>query len=203
MGKSKDSKTGQRYGTIATLSRLLGIGVQAIRSRVHKSGSAPILGKGKSGQFCDFYSEIEVRKACADLLASGLPEADGYGSLSINGVLYGTVASLSLRMGFSVLAVHSRVRGSKISSIRGKDKSGHVFEFYPEPEVRKACADLLASLPSPPKVDKDGFIYKNTETGKWVRKPKGARGRHRTNNQVQVRSRRPLKSNKGGRRRFG
>ena len=71
---------------------------------------------------------------------------------------YGTVASLAKKFKVSLGTLLSRISESGIVPIRGRDKSGRVHDFYPEPQVRELCADLLAPLPV---VGKSGFITLN------------------------------------------
>lgn len=62
-------KGGMTYGTINSLSRLLGVRDPTIRSRILKGNLKPIQGKDQGGHILNFYPFSEVRKLCADLIA--------------------------------------------------------------------------------------------------------------------------------------
>ena len=145
---------GVRHGTVKALAHSFRVGENTIRRRLHDSGISAVRGKNNRGNVCDLYPELGVRKLCADLLAL-LPVADEAGFIISNGVRHGTLRAFVRSMGISIPAIKPRLKNSAVVTIQGKDKNGHVLEFYPEPQVRELCADLLAQLPV---ADKSGYI---------------------------------------------
>ena len=146
--------SGVRHGTVESFARLLGISTAAIVTRLRSSCLKPIRGRLNGGQLVDLYPEPGVRGACSDLLAQA-PISDGSGFIEIGGVRHGTVVALSHVLGIAGPSIKVRIKRSGIANVIGKDRLGRLQNFYPEPRVREACADLLAPLPV---ADNDGFI---------------------------------------------
>jgi len=143
------------HGTISALSRLMGLSKPTLSSRIQKSDTVPVRGRGENGNPYDFFSEPAVRELCADLLDSSLVQVGEDGFAEINGVRHGTMESFAHLFGLSPTTISSRLYKSGAPMVRGKDKSKHVCDLFPEPAVCEACADLLVPLPV---ADKDGFI---------------------------------------------
>jgi hypothetical protein len=68
-------KDGVRHGTINAWCKEFSISERPIKRRLQKAKVAPISGRAASGRRCDFYSESDVRTACADLLDQSNPQA--------------------------------------------------------------------------------------------------------------------------------
>jgi hypothetical protein len=134
-----------RYGTIVVIARSLGISQGVIRSRLENGSVNPIRGKSRSGSPEAFYPESVVRDLCADLMGD-LPLSDHSGFIEVDGIRCGTIKAFTMEMGIGEKAISSRIDKASISPVRGKDKSNHVQEFYPEPAIREICADLLGDF---------------------------------------------------------
>ncbi|MBI5422221.1 hypothetical protein HZA44_03750 [Candidatus Peregrinibacteria bacterium] len=148
---------GVRHGSVGCWSLDLGISEAAISSHLRFVSVQPVRGKDRSGRITDFYPEPAVRSACADLLRP-LPQADESGFVILDGVRHGTIANWFHELGFSQRAVTGRLIFSSVTSVRGKDRSGRITDFYPEPAVRSACADLFQEMPQ---VDDSGFLVRD------------------------------------------
>ncbi len=120
------------------------IGERAIRKQLKIEGVSGITGRDAARiiRIKAFYSEADVREACADLLQD-LPRADESGFFEKEGVRYGTLNSLAKVLGAPRGGGMDRKIKSIIQPIKGRIKSGNIVNFYPEPAVREACADLL------------------------------------------------------------
>jgi len=136
-------KDGQKYGSIGAWYRVLRISQNAIRSRVRAHNPQNIKGKDKGGRIFDFYSESAIRQICSDLVQD-IPQADENGLFIKNGKKYGTIYVLSKLFEISGGTLSYRIKTHNIQNIKGKDKNGHVRDFYSESAIRKICADILA-----------------------------------------------------------
>ncbi|MBI5421825.1 hypothetical protein HZA44_01675 [Candidatus Peregrinibacteria bacterium] len=145
-----------RHRTISALVRLLGISQPTIKFRIKSSGLKPVCGKGRSGRPCNLYSELEVRKLCANLLEPNLIVVDSGGLAMVEGVCHGTIPALARLLGVSIKVIKFRILSSGIKAIHGKDSMGHPGELYPEPAVRELCADRLN--PGLIQIGDDGFV---------------------------------------------
>jgi len=134
---------GQRYGTIGAWPRALSISVPTITDRIKTHNPPSIKCKDKGGRVCDFYPESVIRKICADLLQD-IPQTDENGFFMKDGLRYGTIGAWSKTLGISVTAIKPRIKAHTPQSIKGKDRSGHVCNFYSESSIREICADILA-----------------------------------------------------------
>lgn len=137
-----------RYGTLRGLGKLFGISDSEIKKRAIDSGIKPIRGKTVVGQVFHFYPESETKLVCDELLVK-MPKADKDGFIEVDGIRYGTKDSLAKWFGLYPQPVALRIRRSDIQFIKGKSKSGRVLNFFPEPEVRVLCADLLEKRSNP------------------------------------------------------
>jgi hypothetical protein len=148
---------GIRCGTKELWSRELAIAPRTILLRIRSNHIESIKGKDQGGHIQDYYSEPSIRELCADLLTP-LPTANKDGFITVNGVRHGTLEALAISLGISKSTFYRRHCGKGLTSLRGKDRSGRPCDFYPEPDARKLCADLLTPLPT---ANKDGFITVN------------------------------------------
>jgi len=149
---------GIRHGTFRALERSMGISKPTISSIVRDSGMVSIHGKNGSGHVCDFYPEPGVYSVCADLMDPELPKCGNGGFVDVGGVRHGTAFSFVSILKISESTISSRLVTAGLTPIRGKDKMGRIANLYPEPEIRKLCADLLAPLPV---ADESGFVIFN------------------------------------------
>jgi hypothetical protein len=134
---------GVHHGTIAAFIRLLGVERETITSRIRSADIIPDRGKMVDGNVYDFYPEPRIRELCADLLDPNLVQCGSDGFVDIQGIRHGTAKSLARLLGVSRSTIVSRVRSSGLSPVHGKDKVGHLADLWPEPVVRKLCADLV------------------------------------------------------------
>ena len=146
---------GVRHGTIGSLARLFGISRSAMYPRLESSDIAPIRGKDKKGHPVDLYSELRIRELYSAILDPALSQVDGNGFVEIAGTRHGTISSIARILGISIPAISPRLANSGIAPLRGKSTNGHLADLYPEPAIRKLCADLLG--PDLPRCDRDGF----------------------------------------------
>ncbi len=142
------------YGTIASLSRVLGFSEAVVRSRIKKSTLAPFRGKGHVGQILDFYPLPVVRQLCSDL-AQDLPQADKTGSFTLDGKVYSTINGLSKVLKIDASTISSRLQNSEVRPIRGRDHFHRITDFYSALEARQLCQNLLEDIPC---ANNDGFI---------------------------------------------
>ncbi len=150
-------KDGIKYGTVHAWSKVLSLAEDTITSRLKHFEKNSIKGKSNKGQIRNFFSEIDVRIACADLLQP-LSQADEDGFFEKDGIKYGTIKAWSKILPVSARTISSRLKQSKADSIKGKMISGNTFNFYSESDVRSVCADFLQGLP---RVDETGFFEKD------------------------------------------
>jgi len=155
----------ETYGTIGGLSRNLGISMDIIQPRIQDVRLKPIRGKDKTGHIFDFYSLSEVSKLCGAFIQE-LPQADKDGLFEINGETFGTSFSLSRHLGVSEATVRSRIQSTSLKSIRGKAKTGRIFDFFLLSDVQKLCEDLISDLPQ---ADEDNYLKINGESHGTIR----------------------------------
>ena len=153
-------KDGETYGTVESLSRLLGIEKTSVRSRIQKNSLESVQGKIEHGNIFDFYPISDVRRICEDLIQD-LPQADEKGFFEKDGATYGTRGSLARLLGISESSIRLRIQNRISKIFRGRDISGHARDFYLLADVRKLCEDLLQDIPQ---ADKSGLIENNGET---------------------------------------
>ncbi len=153
-------KEGIKYGTAEAWSRILPISRGAIVVRLEQVKLKSIKGKDLRNRLADFHSESYVLSACADLLKEYLPQADEHGFFELNGVKYSTIRTWSKVLSISTVAITCRLKQAQIKSAKGKMK-GRISNFYSEPDVRSACANLLQDIPQ---ADDNGFFELNDNT---------------------------------------
>jgi hypothetical protein len=147
-------KEGKKYSTLRSWSKVFGLSDSTICSRIQINNPPSIKGKVKGGQIYEFYSELSIRKICADLIQP-LPKADKNGFFEQDGERCGTIGSWSKMFGMSDMPITTRLKKFPQDSIKGKDNGGNVHDFYPESVIRQICADLLQSIPE---ADEKGFF---------------------------------------------
>jgi hypothetical protein len=146
-----------RYGTSFAWSKELGVSARSIFLRLNSASETSMMGKGSGGQIQKFYSEPSVRAVCSDLLRP-MPQADRAGFFVVGGIRHGTIKAWSRELGLSTNAFVHRLSASSVTSMVGKDSSGQIQDFYPEPTVIETCAGLLKPVP---RAEKSGFFLSN------------------------------------------
>jgi len=136
-------QNGERYGLISAWSQLFRIPGSTIRLHIKSHNSQGIKGKDKGGRIFDFYSETAIREICADLLKDTL-QADEDGFFEKDGQKYATKEAWARSFGISASTISSRIKTHNPLSIKGKDKGGNTWDFYPESAIHEICADILA-----------------------------------------------------------
>lgn len=149
----------EKYGTILAWAKVFPISLSELNRRVKKAKKQCIKGKAYGGQIRNFYTESIIREVCADLLDENLPQADEGGFFELDGKKYGMIYCWSKVLSISKSAIGYRLKKFKKQSIRGKGLRGQIFNFYSEPDVRSACADLLEN--DLLHADKDNFFEKD------------------------------------------
>lgn len=132
-----------------------------IRRRLSEAGKIGESGRNKIGRILKnaFYSEADVRLACADNLQP-LLHADGSGFFMKDGQKYGTIGAWQEALGISPRAIKNRLKKAFKIGMKGKTRSGVVREFYSESTIRTVCADLIQDIPH---ADETGFFTKDGE----------------------------------------
>ena len=152
--------SGQRFATTDVWERELGL-TQLKRKFSSLQG---ITGKDRNSQVREggFYSETDVRNACAALLEN-LPQANSDGFIILQSEegdeeRYATLNRLAVLWEMTQSTMDIYVKEAKLTGISGKVSGGQVLEgrFYSEKEVRKACEPLFQELPT---LTSDGFYY--------------------------------------------
>jgi len=132
---------GEVYGTVCSLSRRLAFSEEAIRSGITEN-TPSIKGKTSIGKIRPFYLESAIRDLFSDRLED-FPQANEKGLIEFDGEVYGTKRSLARLFGISERTVRLRIT-ENTPFIRGKTRTGTIRFFYPESDIRKLCADLIA-----------------------------------------------------------
>ena len=127
------TRDGQRWATIQTMTRLLGITWRAIKIRT--ASCRRIKGKDHYGQPVEFYSISEVKKACADLLKP-LPQAGKSGTFKLDGEVWATSYALAKMLGTYPAAITSLAASCRVKE--GKNSSGVPCPFFSVTDMRKA-----------------------------------------------------------------
>lgn len=135
-------KGGEKYGHMYAWSKVLPISASSIIKHLHKFKIKSIKGRDNCGRITNFYSESDVRRACAEPLTE-FPQANKYGFFEKDGEKYDTLESWSKALPISGPTIKGCLQKFKIKSIKGKDSRGRIFNFYSESDVHSACADLL------------------------------------------------------------
>lgn len=140
------AKDGVRYGTARAWAKLFGtLSETTILKYLSKIGVNAVKGRSSMGNSCDYYAETDVRKACADLL--NFPVADKNGFIFEDKVRFGTCQAWVNFLGTgSKMMVYKRLKKIKATPIQAKPAMGPICNFYSEPDVRKACSDLIDKI---------------------------------------------------------
>jgi hypothetical protein len=160
-------KDGEKYGTVVAWSKVLGVSKTAMTSRIVTHGHKSIKGKDIGGNVRNFFSKPAIREICADLIQD-IPHADENGFCEKGSEKYGTIAAWSRVLKISEYSISARFNPHSPIGIKGKDKSGHVCDFFSEIVMCQICADLLQDIPQ---ADETGFFEKDGEKygtiGSW------------------------------------
>ena len=136
-------KNGIVYRTKKGWADFLNVTHKVIDNKFKKLSAKGVKGKSQNGNIHLYYSEDDICEICADLLQD-LPCSDDLGFFEKDGIRYGTREALGRLLKVSPASIGNRVKSFDIQSIRGRSKMGGEHDFYPEPAVCEACADLLA-----------------------------------------------------------
>jgi len=151
-------KDGIRFGSVKSWSEELGIGQRTILTRLKKVKIRTTKCRNGSGRIFDYYPESDIRSLCSDVLTP-MPQADESGFFEIDGVLYGNIKVWAEELGIAPSCLTEKIRQEKVEGVDGKYRTTKgIAKFYPEPEVRQSCADLLQPLPQ---ADEAGFFEKD------------------------------------------
>ena len=88
-----------------------------------------------------------INNICSDLLQP-LPSAQESGFFEKHGKKYGTIGAWAKVLPISEPSVSLRIKANRLKSVKGKHIRGSIYDFYSEPDVLSACADLLAKKES-------------------------------------------------------
>lgn len=150
---------GVRYGTFRAWSRALGIAKHVIARRVETLGLTGRDGRDAKGKRWIFFPEEDVRRACTELLED-LPYAEPNGFFEREGVRYGSIGAWARELGSNAHTVKARLTAAVCPSIHGRDAARKVVSFFAEPDVRRACVDLVTEFP---RADQAGFFILDEE----------------------------------------
>lgn len=131
------------YGIIAAWQSKLGISDSMIKSRLKEIRAVPVPCKDKCGHKTDAYSEEDVKKACADLLAK-LPLLLEDLTVDVNGLKYVTQTYIVKVFGIEREAVLPLL--ANILPIDVKTSSNVTTKAYLLSAVQKAIADWRATM---------------------------------------------------------
>jgi len=133
---------GVRHGSLRAYSNILPISEPTIKKYLKINGVKPAQGKDCNGHLINFYLEPDVYSACSNLLEE-LPQADKTGFFTKDGIVHGAIGSFVRKYGLSISSVKLRIKRSDMQGIKGRSIKRAMCTFYPEPDVRSVCADLL------------------------------------------------------------
>jgi len=133
--------------------RILG---ETIRDRLKGAKKIGEDGRGRLGQLFKgaYYSEQDVRDACADLLRQ-VPLFGRDGFVEIGGIRYGTVKFLAGFFGVSAHSIFNRLGSSDIIPVCCRSRGGRLYDLYSVSQVQKLLLNLLD--PTLIRVGDDGF----------------------------------------------
>ena len=95
----------------------------------------------------NFYSESDMRTLLSDYLTIGyasLPQVDKNGFHEKDGERYAAIGTWIGTIGVSQRGIEDRLKKSPLPGILAKGRRGAVSTLYPESEIRRICADLIA-----------------------------------------------------------
>jgi hypothetical protein len=141
-------KNGEKYGTVYARSFILPLSCRTMTLRMKKrniQGLSAINRQGKVLRNC-FFSHGDVFEACKDLLNNDLPRGNN-GFLIKNEVRHGTISAWSHELNISKSAIKEKLVINDKLPVKGKSYD-RIYNFYPEPDILSACADLLTKRES-------------------------------------------------------
>ena len=121
---------GVKYGTVCSWSRILPISESSVALRMKEAGIEGVKGKIR-GHVRLFYSQHDVRSACADLLQP-LLQADESGFFEKDGNRYGTLSALGKVLDINSRTIQLKLESTAIKPVKGKDSQGKIGNFYSE-----------------------------------------------------------------------
>ena len=149
------------YRTLDSWSKVLNISWSTLKARSNSKKLIGVTGKSSTGPivFHGFFSEIDIKKACLDLLKD-CPQSAQDDFLYIDGVRFGNIEIFSREYNVKNTTIRSRIEKSGIVGITGKSKQGKIYTnaFYSEKDVAQCCADLIQP---DPQSNKDGIIFQD------------------------------------------
>jgi hypothetical protein len=145
--------SGVRHGTIPALARSIGVCAPTVTRYLEDSSVSPVRAKDCQGKPCNFFPEPDVRRICSEFLIP-TPVADESGFIAVDGIRHGTISVLARVLGIGQRTVCRHIYRSTIAPVKGRDRTGRFYDFYPEPAVH-ALFDRLLILPV---ADKSGFL---------------------------------------------
>lgn len=152
----------ERYATIETWSRELGISPNAIQNRIDTAEG--IEGITKNSRLSTFFPESYVRTACAELLNAYVADDNGFFIVEEQDgpVEYGNVPGWAKRLGVSQGELSRRVK--EVRGMDGRASTGklHINSFFRQKDIEPLIADLKADLPD---LDENGMCIQLTDEG--------------------------------------
>jgi len=131
---------GDEYGVINALARLLNVPEPTLNRRM--KGADYVFGKDIGGRVYKFYKVETARKLC-DEASQDIPVADSTGCFTHEKLLYTTAYRFAQDYPVSEKTVQKRMKD--IESLKGKDGSKRIRNFYPVDLMRMRCSDLLGT----------------------------------------------------------
>lgn len=140
------------------------IGPKAIENRLNGADAIGIDGREKIGRIMrgKFYSEIDIKKACRDLLSSDLNQADADGFFEKDGIRYASITTWAKVLPTTGTSINKYLQRASARPVKGKLRSGNITDFYSELDVQTACTQLLN--PDLLVANEYGFIENDGET---------------------------------------
>ena len=137
----------EKYGTLSYWSGVFSLHPNTIKSKLNKASKQGIKGKLKGGQMHIFYSESDVRSACAEFMEE-LPQADEDGFFEKDNDKWGTVKTWERHLEISYSTIISRleeaqaqrndrpwqVRGRCVQGCPGHRPAGHTSIWRASPQ---------------------------------------------------------------------
>jgi len=128
-----------------TWSEKLGFSAGSVKNRLKRAQQKGIKAVLKQGNVVRFFTEKEVRQACADLLKA-LPRAGKDNFFEWEGGKYGTYNAWSKLLGFNGGTIKRRLNKQGKGEIKGRDVGNRISRFVSEKDVREVCSDLFMTI---------------------------------------------------------
>lgn len=148
------------YGTVHAFSKSFLISPATIRTRLKRNRTKKYTYRTAKRGTCqrDFYMEIDVSAACADLLNKSYKAADVSGFITDGEIRYATITQWAAQPNMptaSTIRKKLKKAGLLDAAISGKNSAGYLQEnaFFPETSIKKALEENF------PKASEDGFLY--------------------------------------------